>query len=68
MTVAEINILRRQTFILARAMRDADRVSENLSSACQWLDDPASDPGAIAAAEAAKAFVVSIKAIVDEAP
>ena len=68
MTADEINTIRGQAFRLAAALRGADRIGDNLWSACQWLNDPASDRDAIAAAEAAKAFVVSIKAIVDKAP
>jgi hypothetical protein len=68
MTADEINTIRGQTLRLANALRGAERIADNLCSACQWLNDPASDRDAIAAAEAAKGFVVSIKAIVDEAP
>jgi hypothetical protein len=68
MTADEINTIRGQTLRLATALRGADRIADNLWSACQWLNNPASDPEAVSAAEAGKAFIASIKAIVDETP
>ena len=68
MTNAEIDTLSCQTRRLVNTLHGATIIADNLWSACQWLNNPSSNPEAVAAAEAAKAFVASIKAIVDEAP